>query len=48
MGSPPTAALEHQISEIRTHDDERGVGVGRNRMIDYEIDNETKPRGEST
>lgn len=32
----------------RTNDDERGVGVGWNRMIDYEIDNETKPRGEST
>lgn len=28
MGSPPTAALEHQISEIRTNDDERGEGEG--------------------
>ena len=27
-GSPPTATLEHQISEIRTNDDERGEGEG--------------------
>jgi len=28
MGSPPTAALEHKISEIRTNDDEGGEGGG--------------------